>query len=574
MDFQNDTSTLANLAAIAISGDTLTFNGTGALNLPSGNTTQRPTANAAAGAFRYNTSVSSLEFYNGSTWVASSSTNLNGLSDTTITSPTNGQILTYDGTSWINSTQLTSSNLVVRHILLGDSVTNANVGNVYIEGSSSGITADRPLTFIDTAAVQKIVRIGNSPGLELQEWDNTISNNIGYWDMVSYGGDFQIRDRKGNQSSIARLWIQQANGNMVVTSLTSNGAISGSNLSGTNTGDQTITLTGDITGSGTDSFVTSLSNTGITSGTYTTVTVDAKGRVSAGSTTQLWDTISGTPTTLAGYGITNALSNTTVFSGDVTGTFNAMTLANTGVTAGTYNKVTVNSKGLVTGSTALTSTDITTALTYTPLNGAGSVSIGGALSVGGVASFNGNVSTQAVTGLVDTGLTPTSAVPLSYAQANFVDFAVGGGQVLRSISSVVPASGAQTATYTLSNNVPASTTGIQVWTNSIAPITTTSKVRVTGTFSVAAGNAGRTLIAFVFRGTTCIGVAGTICSTANTGVSQISIDVVDSPATTATTTYSVRVASTAATTWYVNQLNTAYFAGLLAKSTLNLLELS
>lgn len=38
------------------------------------------------------------------------------------------------------------------------------------------------------------------------------------------------------------------------------GAISASNLSGTNTGDQTITLTGDVTGTGTGSFATTISN--------------------------------------------------------------------------------------------------------------------------------------------------------------------------------------------------------------------------------------------------------------------------------------------------------------------------
>jgi hypothetical protein len=48
--------------------------------------------------------------------------------------------------------------------------------------------------------------------------------------------------------------------------LTVAGAISGSNLSGTNTGDQTITLTGDVTGSGTGSFATTIANDAVESG--------------------------------------------------------------------------------------------------------------------------------------------------------------------------------------------------------------------------------------------------------------------------------------------------------------------
>lgn len=79
------------------------------------------------------------------------------------------------------------------------------------------------------------------------------------------------------------------------TLATQSGTFSGTS-SGTNTGDQTITLTGDVTGSGTGSFAATLSATGVSAGTYRSVTVDAKGRVTAGTN----------PTTLAGYGITDA----------------------------------------------------------------------------------------------------------------------------------------------------------------------------------------------------------------------------------------------------------------------------
>jgi hypothetical protein len=54
---------------------------------------------------------------------------------------------------------------------------------------------------------------------------------------------------------------------------------------GTNTGDQTISLTGDLVGSGTGTFSTTLSNSGVVANTYGTAntipsfTVDAKGRI-------------------------------------------------------------------------------------------------------------------------------------------------------------------------------------------------------------------------------------------------------------------------------------------------------
>jgi hypothetical protein len=44
-----------------------------------------------------------------------------------------------------------------------------------------------------------------------------------------------------------------------------------------------------------------------TAGTYVTATTDAFGRVVSGTTTQAWSTLTGTPTTVAGYGITDAM---------------------------------------------------------------------------------------------------------------------------------------------------------------------------------------------------------------------------------------------------------------------------
>lgn len=81
--------------------------------------------------------------------------------------------------------------------------------------------------------------------------------------------------------------------NITPTSVAATGTVTGSNLSGTNTGDQTITLTGDVTGSGTGSFAATLSNTGVTANTYGSgtqvpvFTVDAKGRISSVTNTTI-----------------------------------------------------------------------------------------------------------------------------------------------------------------------------------------------------------------------------------------------------------------------------------------------
>jgi phage-related tail fiber protein len=68
----------------------------------------------------------------------------------------------------------------------------------------------------------------------------------------------------------------------------------------------------------------------------------------------------------AGYISTN---QQIIVSGDATGsgtTTLPLTLAASGVTAGTYTKVTVDAKGRVTTGAALASTDVVTALGYTP----------------------------------------------------------------------------------------------------------------------------------------------------------------------------------------------------------------
>ena len=82
-------------------------------------------------------------------------------------------------------------------------------------------------------------------------------------------------------------------GAITPTSVAALGTIAGSNLSGTNTGDQTITLTGDVTGSGTGSIAASLSLTGVVANTYGSstqvpvFTVNSKGRITSVTNTTI-----------------------------------------------------------------------------------------------------------------------------------------------------------------------------------------------------------------------------------------------------------------------------------------------
>lgn len=79
-------------------------------------------------------------------------------------------------------------------------------------------------------------------------------------------------------------------GNITPTTITALGPITGTNLTGINTGDQTITLIGDVSGSGTGTFVTTLPtvNTSPQTNAFRKVTVNGKGLVT--STTAVTNT--------------------------------------------------------------------------------------------------------------------------------------------------------------------------------------------------------------------------------------------------------------------------------------------
>ena len=144
---------------------------------------------------------------------------------------------------------------------------------------------------------------------------------------------------------------------------------------------RTISTTGDATysisfdGSANVSSAITLANTGVAAGTYNALstqvrpfTVDSKGRITGVSEainiTPPWSAITGTPTTLAGYGITNALplsggtvtgdlisTSATISSSTTTGAIRAASLGITGaifantVSANSYNLISVGRGG-------------------------------------------------------------------------------------------------------------------------------------------------------------------------------------------------------------------------------------
>lgn len=161
------------------------------------------------------------------------------------------------------------------------------------------------------------------------------------------------------------------------------------------TGSTSITLVGDVTGSGTSPVTTTLATVNSNVGTFASVTVNAKGLVTAATALSGDATTSGATLTLAtvnsnvgqfavstvnGKGLVTAATNLAA-TGDATGTSSgagiALTLATVNSNVGQFTALTVNGKGLVTAATNLAATGDATgtasgagiALTLATVNG-------------------------------------------------------------------------------------------------------------------------------------------------------------------------------------------------------------
>lgn len=209
-----------------------------------------------AGQIYYNTASNAMFFWNGTAW-----TDMSG----DITGVTAGTGLTGGGTSG-NVTLSVATNGIVTSMIADSNVTLAKIANIASQtllGNNTG-SAAAPIAL---TAAQGRTLLGLVIGTNVQAWDADLDA------IAALAGTSGFLKK-----TAANTWTLDTNTYL--------------------TGNQTITLSGDATGSGTTAIAVTLASTGVTAGTYRSVTVDAKGRVTAGTN----------PTTLAGYGITDAVN--------------------------------------------------------------------------------------------------------------------------------------------------------------------------------------------------------------------------------------------------------------------------
>lgn len=110
MDYNNDDGIVANVSVISSTTGTLSIQGSGGIKLPGGTTAQRPIFEN--GQLRLNTDTGFVEVSSNAVWVdiePAGAQTLATLNDVTLTTPVSGNLLSYNGTTWINQTTVPGS---------------------------------------------------------------------------------------------------------------------------------------------------------------------------------------------------------------------------------------------------------------------------------------------------------------------------------------------------------------------------------------------------------------------------------------------------------------------------------
>lgn len=255
MDFNNDSGILSNVAVIAPSANTVTFTGTGGVIPSTGTTAQRP-ASPTVGTYRYNTDISDLEVWNGTTWKPLAGTN--SIISFVINSWTNisGQNYYADVVHNLNSFDIsvtlwdTSTNAVV----VGDIVAiNANTLRITVKGNTTTIRCVivaagaftgytnsnailRTLTYYASSldspnntdwAVNSLaaaVADPNNAGLTVRQFSQTTEQGVGFYLTIPAGATWatlRYKSRAQNAPAVAsvvqpKLYIRSIPNNAAV----------------------------------------------------------------------------------------------------------------------------------------------------------------------------------------------------------------------------------------------------------------------------------------------------------------------------------------------------------------------
>lgn len=430
--------------------------------------------------------------------------------------------------------------------------TGGGVTSVNVSGGLTGLTTSGgPITSSGTITLGGVVAVsagGTGATTEAAALTSLgaypASNPNGY---TSNGGtvtSFGFTNANGVSGTVTNATttpnLTVSLGAITPTSVAASGTVTGSNLSGSNTGDQTITLTGDVTGSGTGSFAATIANGAVTFAKVQQIATDKiLGRDSSGTGVVEELAVSGGVEFTGSGGI-----QTSAFTGDVTkaagGT--AQTIASSAVTyakiqdisaasrllgrgagagAGVTQEISLGTGLSMSGTTlsasaagSVTSVDAsggTTGMSFSggPVTTTGTLTLAGTLGV----ANGGTGATSAAGALTNLGAYPNSN-PAGYTSntGTVTNVSASGGANISvatgsttPVISQVPATTTQNGYMTsaqatkldgiaagasvTSVSVSGGTTGL---TTSGGPITSSGTITLAGTLSVANGGTSST----------------------------------------------------------------------------------
>lgn len=287
---------------------------------------------------------------------------------------------------------------------------NRFLGNVSgISASPSNLSLTQILDTAGFASGDILYRSGTGwQVLAIGQEDYTLTSKSGFptWNNPTEGGtvtSVSIVTANGISGTVTNPdttpAITLSLGAITPSSVNASGAILGSNLSGTNTGDQTIILSGDISGTGTSSITTTLATVNANVGSFTnaSITVNAKGLITTASNgTSAVTSISGTANRITVTGTTTAtidIAATYVGQSSITtvGTLGSLSVSGTTTLNTSLSGILKAASGVVSQASAGTDYQAPITLTTTGTTGAATF-IANTLNIpqyaGGVTSFN------------------------------------------------------------------------------------------------------------------------------------------------------------------------------------------
>jgi hypothetical protein len=334
-------------------------------------------------------------------------------------------------------------------------------GAVYIIGSSpTGAWAGKAkqITYFDQ--IWRFIVPNEGMSLWVNDEDLLYSYDGTNWVVPSGSGtgtvtSVSVTTANGISGSVATATTTPAItltlGAITPSSVAATGTVSGSNLSGTNTGDQTITLTGNVTGSGTGSFTTTIANGAVTNAMLAG-SIDLATKV----TGALPVANGGTGQTTANAALNALLPTQTGNSGKVLSTDGSNTSWIASGGSGTVTSVSVTTANGVSGSVATATTTPAITLTLGAITPS-SVAATGTVSGSNLSGTNTGDQTITLTGNVTGSGTGSFATTIANGVVTNAMLA-GNIDLTTKVTGILPAANGGTANGFTAFSGPATST--------------------------------------------------------------------------------------------------------------------